>query len=129
MIGASFLLFLKNAPLIRLGDLLVTDLIATSLFIGLGAGAFFAVNWAWATDLAAYDQVGRYLGISNLATAGAGVLANIGGPLIDWGNAQSFGLGYNIVLILGGVWLAIAVLLLPRVPETRGLRAPASGVA
>lgn len=36
-----------------------------------------------------------YLGISNLATAGAGVLAGLGGPLMDLFSARQPGLGYT----------------------------------
>ncbi|MBI4671440.1 MAG: MFS transporter [Chloroflexi bacterium] len=119
MVAALLLLFVRNTPLLQIAGFALTDLMAVGLLLGIGAGAFFAVNWAWATDLAAHDQAGRYLGISNLATAGAGVLAALGGPLIDWGNAQTMGLGYNIVFVVGALWLGVTLLLLPLVRDAR----------
>lgn len=119
-VGAAIaLLFVRSAPLFAVGGFVLTDLMAAGLLLGMGAGIFFAVNWAWATDLVSNDQAARYLGISNLATAGAGVLAALGGPIIDWGNAQALGLGYTLVFATGAVWLLITLLLLPRVPEAQ----------
>ncbi len=119
ILATLLLLFVRNTPVLEIASFQLTDLMAVGLLLGIGAGAFLAVNWAWATDLASREQAGRYLGISNLATAGAGVLAAIGGPLIDWGNAQSLGLGYNIVFVGGALWLGLTLLLLPRVRDTR----------
>ena len=51
-------------------------------FIGLGTGLFFTVNWALGTEIVPKAEAGRYLGISNLAGAGAGAVgAYIGGPI------------------------------------------------
>lgn len=127
--GSLYLLFIRNLTLFRVGDLAITDLTVTGTLIGMGVGIFFAVNWAWATDLISHQQAARQLGISNLATAGAGVLAAIGGPLIDWGNAQTFGLGYNIIFVIAAAWVLSALLLLPRIRETRGLQAGAQTLA
>lgn len=63
--------------------------------IGVSIGIFLSVNWAWATDLIPAEGGGRYLGVSNLATAGSGVLAAAGGFLLDYFNAQSPNLGYS----------------------------------
>jgi len=117
--AAALLLFIRNRALFALGGFVLTDLMLAGLLLGVGAGIFFAVNWAWATDLVSHDQAARYLGISNLATAGAGILAALGGPLIDWGNAQAPGLGYTFAFATGTAWLLLTLLLLPRVPERR----------
>ncbi len=122
MSGAAALLLIRNAPLVQFGNLVVSDLMAAGTLLGMGAGIFYAVNWAWATDLVSSDQAARYLGISNLATAGAGILAALGGPLIDWGNAQTMGFGYTLVFMTSAVWLLVTLALLPRVPETRRQR-------
>lgn len=51
---------------------------------GLSAGAFLAVDWALITDIIPKASSGRYMGISNVATASAGVFALlIGGFLMD----------------------------------------------
>jgi MFS family permease len=63
--------------------------------LGLGTGLFTATNWALGTQLAPKAEAGRYLGISNLAGAGAGMIgAGIGGPVADYLNSYRPGLGY-----------------------------------
>jgi MFS family permease len=63
--------------------------------IGLGTGFFMTANWALGTELVPANEAGRYLGISNLAGAGAGMIGKgIGGPIADYLNAYSSGLGY-----------------------------------
>ena len=63
--------------------------------IGLGVGIFMTGNWALGTDLVPADEAGRYLGISNLAGAGAGMIGKgIGGPIADYLNGYLPGLGY-----------------------------------
>jgi MFS family permease len=52
--------------------------------IGLAAGLFYSANWALGTSLVPKDQAARFLGLSNLAGAGAGAVgAYIGGPIAD----------------------------------------------
>jgi MFS family permease len=52
--------------------------------IGIAAGLFMTANWALGTDLVPPQEAGRYLGISNLAGAGAGIVgAGIGGLVAD----------------------------------------------
>ena len=53
--------------------------------IGVATGFFFTSNWALGTELVPKNEAGRYLGISNLAGAGAGAVgAYIGGPIADF---------------------------------------------
>jgi len=53
-------------------------------FIGAATGIFYTANWALGTELVPKAEAGRYLGISNLAGAGAGAVgAYIGGPIAD----------------------------------------------
>jgi MFS family permease len=42
--------------------------------VGIGAGSFLAVDWALMTDIIPKATAGRYMGISNVATASAGPL-------------------------------------------------------
>ena len=52
--------------------------------VGIGVGAFYSANWALGTGLVPEAQAGRFLGLSNLAGAGAGAIgAYIGGPIAD----------------------------------------------
>lgn len=91
-LGTALLLaaiYLHSMSLIYLGGIL----------LGSAAGLFYPTNWAVGTLLIPPDQAGRYLGVSNLAGAGAGMIgAGIGGPLVDNLNLAAGGLGYIILL-------------------------------
>ncbi len=118
--GAIGLLFARSRPMFSLGPLVVTDLMLDGLVIGIGMGLFNSTAWAWATDLVPGREAARYLGISNLATGGSQILANLGGFALDWGNAGTPGMGYNILFVLGAVYFALGVVVLPKIRETRG---------
>jgi hypothetical protein len=76
--------------------------------IGLATGLFATTNWALGTALVPSDEAGRYLGISNLAGAGAGMIgAGIGGPVADTLNSYQPGLGY--FAIFGGYAILFAL--------------------
>jgi len=68
--------------------------------LGISFGAFMSTNWALATDLVAKGEEARYLGLTNLATAGGGALARLIGPLIDFLNGYSPGLGYSAMFAI-----------------------------
>ena len=89
-------------------------LIAASI-LGIATGAFSSTNWALATDLVTKGNEARYLGLANMATAGAGALAGFMGPLIDRYEIVSKDLGYQIMLILCLVFFATGCLLLMKV--------------
>jgi MFS family permease len=114
--GTFLLLFAQDMPLV----------IVSGCVIGLGAGTFMATSWALGTDLAPAKEAGRYLGISNLAGAGAGIVGQgIGGPMADFFNQVSSGLGYLVVFGIYAVLflLSVYVLRLVRVPMgSRGER-------
>ena len=65
----------------------MTQVSILAAVIGIGTGVFLSANWALATDLIPQREAGKYLGLTNLATAGASALARLGGPLIDKVNA------------------------------------------
>ena len=66
--------------------------------IGVATGLFMTANWALGTDLVPPGEAGRYLGVSNLAGAGAGIIgAGIGGLVADYINHFYMGLGYFAV--------------------------------
>jgi MFS family permease len=82
-------------------------------FVGLGAGLFMAANWALGTDLVPPEDAGKYLGISNLAGAGAGIVGTgIGGPMADFFNQLSPGLGYEVIYGIYGTLFLISILVL-----------------
>jgi len=66
--------------------------------LGISTGAFMSSNWALATDLVPKGEEARYLGLTNLATAGGAALARLIGIAIDPLNAYSPGLGYQVML-------------------------------
>ena len=80
--------------------------------LGIGLGGLMGSNWALAVDLVPRDEAGKYIGLTNLATAGGSILARLQGPMIDFANAYSAGLGYTVMLwICFGSIIASSVLL------------------
>ena len=83
--------------------------------VGIAFGAFMSSNWALATDLVPKGEEAKYLGLTNLATAGGGALARLIGPLIDFGNSQSHNLGYSLMLLACFVYFVVGSLLLLKI--------------
>ncbi|MFL5681503.1 MAG: MFS transporter [Chloroflexota bacterium] len=88
---------------------------------GLSAGIFLAVDWALMTDIIPKASSGRYMGISNVATAASGVLAvAIGGSLMDVvGGEAKLGSGPRAALVMAVILFAVGALLLHPVDERR----------
>jgi len=81
--------------------------------IGLATGLFMTANWALGTDLVPNAEAGRYLGISNLAGAGSGIVgAGIGGVIADQLNLYKPGLGYFAVFASYAVLFGLSSLTL-----------------
>lgn len=73
-IGAGIIVF---AP-----DMTITFIGAS--IAGIGVGFFYSANWALGTSIVPENKAGQFLGLSNLAGAGAGAIgAYIGGPIGD----------------------------------------------
>ncbi len=86
--------------------------------LGVGVGLFMTSNWALGTNPAPAKEAGRYLGISNLAGAGAGVIGKgLGGPMADWLNAFLPGLGYLGIFAAYAFLFALSALILGKVQE------------
>jgi MFS family permease len=96
-------------------------LVVGAVFVGVGAGSFLAVDWALMTDIIPKASSGRYMGISNVATATNGVVSTIiGGLIIDaFARAGSPADGPRAAFLLGPIWLAIGAVLLRPVDERR----------
>jgi MFS family permease len=90
--------------------------------IGAATGMFFTTNWALGTDVVPPEKAGRYLGISNLAGAGAGAVGSyIGGPIADYFTTrvpQSPEIGYLLVFAIYAALFFISTLVLVGVKET-----------
>ena len=102
----------------------VRDVSALYVFggiIGMATGIFVSVNWALATDLIPSEEAGKYLGLSNLATAGAAAVSRLGGPLIDGLNALRPGeyLGYPVLFVLSSISAVLGTLAMLRIREKR----------
>ncbi|MFC1996186.1 MFS transporter [Chloroflexota bacterium] len=108
--GSFLLLFANDMHLV----------IVSGCIIGLGTGIFMSTNWALGTDLVPKNQAGKFLGISNIAGAGAGIVgAGIGGPMADFFNALQSGLGYLVIITLYGILFLFSTLSLTRVTGVR----------
>jgi MFS family permease len=108
--GAFLLVLAPGMPLV----------VVSGCIVGTATGIFMATHWALGTDLAPPEEAGRYLGIANLAGAGAGIIGvGIGGPMADSFNAIQPGLGYLVLFAVYGVLFILSSLALTRVRETR----------
>jgi len=114
VLGAVGMAILTVAPTLGVAEVGI-------LCVGIGAGAFLAVDWALMTDIIPKAASGRYMGMSNVATASAGAFALIiGGPLIDIvGGVDETGAGPRAALMVGVVLFVIAAALLRPVDERR----------
>lgn len=106
-LGIALLVFVRS----------ITALYGFGALIGIATGTFLSVNWALATDLIPRDAAGKYLGLSNLATAGAGAASRLAGPVIDGFNAWLPGQfrGYPVVFLMAAGCALAGTLLLGQV--------------
>lgn len=108
-LGTIIIILAPNLAVIYVGAIL----------LGAGAGTFYTSNWALGTVLVPPDEAGRYLGISNLAGAGAGAIgAYIGGPLADYVTTQLPdlpGMGYVVLFSIYGILLFFSVVAISQV--------------
>jgi hypothetical protein len=100
----------------------LTVIYGAGCLIGIATGFFFTSSWALGTKIVPKAEAGRYLGISNLAGAGAGAVgAYIGGPIADFITSQVPGvpgLGYVLLFGIYGVMFLISVVALVGVKES-----------
>ena len=103
MIGTAIVIAIPNLNFTYVGG----------CFVGAGIGLFYAANWALGTEIVPREQAGRYLGISNLAGAGAGAIgAYIGGPIADQ-------MGYVILMSIYGFLFLLSIFALIGVKEPK----------
>jgi MFS family permease len=90
-----------------------------AVLVGIATGIFYTTNWSLGTKLVPNHEPGRYLGISNLAGAGAGAIgAYLGGPIADFFtiNYPSYpGFGYVLLFGVYGMLFLFSVLSLYQV--------------
>lgn len=101
-LGIVSLFFLNNYAFIMLAGCL----------LGVSYGAFASANWAMATDLVGRGEEARYLGLTNLATAGSGALVGLMGLLIYLFNVDIPGMGYKVMLLACFIFFIVSSVLL-----------------
>jgi MFS family permease len=110
-VGTIILLLSPNMTVIMIGGCIV----------GAAIGVFFTTNWALGTDIVPKKDAGKFLGISNLAGAGAGAVgAYIGGPIADYFTTnfpQTPGLGYMLIFAIYAALFLISSIVLIKVQE------------
>ncbi len=96
LIGTVVVIVSPNTTILYIGGIL----------IGLATGFFYSASWALGTSLVPKQEAGRYLGIHNLAGAGAGAIgAYIGGPIGD-------GVGFTVLMGIFGLLFLVSTLAL-----------------
>jgi MFS family permease len=81
--------------------------------IGAGVGLFYSSNWALGTEIVPKDKAGQFLGLSNLAGAGAGAIgAYVGGPIAD-------NMSFTLLMSLYGTLFLLSIFALLGVKEKR----------
>ena len=105
--GCSLLLLVKDQD----------SLVLVGSVIGVGMGLFLTSNWALANQLAPGNEAGKYMGLTNIATAGAGAFGRLWGPILDGLNNARAGdwLGYKAMFIFGTICALLSILLLVRI--------------
>jgi MFS family permease len=121
-VGIAIAAVAPNVPVALVGGFL----------FGASAGAFLAVDWALMTDIIPRASAGRYMGLSNVATASATTLGlAIGGVVLDLVTRAGYiELSPRFVFGLGVVlYAAAAITLRPVVEPSRAAIRAASAAA
>jgi MFS family permease len=117
---ASFALGALGMAIVSVAPVLPVAYLGVVLF-GLASGTFLAVDWALMTEIIPKASSGRYMGISNVATASASIFAlALGGTLMDTVDRLiGQGTGPRAAYALAVVFFVIGGLLLGPVDEHR----------
>jgi MFS family permease len=110
-VGSTLLIFAPSLPWI----------LGFGLIVGISLGTFLSVDWAFMTDLIPKAEAGRYMGVSNIATASAGLIARpVLGPIIDaFNNNRASAVGYRVMFGIVTGFFLIALLTLQPVREIK----------
>ena len=99
-----------------------SDLMMLTIFAGIfgaGIGLYLSSNWALASRLAPQSEAGKFLGLTNLATAGASAISKLVGiPIDSINNAYpGYYYGYSVLFIIGGIFPLISMLILKLIKD------------
>lgn len=112
LIAISTALAAAGTFVVILGSSLTMLYVGGSI-VGAGVGLFYSANWALGAEIVPKDKAGQFLGISNLAGAGAGAVgAYIGGPIADTTS-------YGLLMGIYGVLFLLAIVTLAGIEEPR----------
>lgn len=91
------------------------QLIGYGSVLGVGMGIFLTTNWTLANLLAPPDEAGKYVGLTNIATAGSSALGGLMGPIIDHLNITAPGQfhGYTFLFLVGAATALLSLVFLP----------------
>lgn len=78
--------------------------------MSLGSAAFGGGSWALLADVVPKHQSARFFGLANFSTAGAAAVAGLFGPVIDWADRVSPGMGFSVLFILASIAFLASVL-------------------
>jgi MFS family permease len=95
----------------------INGVIVFGCLVGAGIGLFLSSNWTLANRLAPEGQSGKFLGLTNLATAGSAAVARLQGPAVDYLNHAHPGewIGYRGVFIFGALCVLASAVFLTRI--------------
>jgi MFS family permease len=82
--------------------------------MSLGSAAFSGGSWALIADLVPKRESARFFGLANFSTAGAAAAAGLFGPVIDWVDRLSPGMGFSALFILASMAFLTSALPLKR---------------
>jgi MFS family permease len=98
-----------------------TTLLIYGAVAGAGIGLFLTANWTMANRLAPAAEAGKFMGLTNLATAGSAAAGRLIGPGIDLLNNFKPGefYGYAGLFIFAGLSIFVSALFIRGVREQR----------
>lgn len=112
IIGAfgAILLIFANTP---------AELLIFGSIMGVGLGIFLSTNWALANDMAPKGDAGKYIGLTNIATAGSAAVARLEGPMTDAFNNAAPGQwwGWTALFAVSALLMLLSAVALLKVPE------------
>jgi len=86
-------------------------------FLGACIALFLTGNWALATEKVPESEAGRFMGLTNLATAGGAAISRLFGPGIDLFNQVAPNLGYQVLFSVLALCFVAGGLLTLKVSE------------
>jgi MFS family permease len=98
----------------------LTVVVLDAVLVGLAFGMLVSVDWAFMCELAPPDRSGKFLGFSNVATAGSQAAAPFMlGPVIDLVNSRTGTGGYKVLFAAAAMFMLAGGAVLTKVRSRR----------